>query len=70
MPSGRRFTWVPPQRNTGESTRHYVMVLQRQMRALKLIFEDEHNHSELRQKTKNRWRKCKELRDAAEMGEK
>ena len=66
MPSGRRFTWVPPQRNTGESTRHYVMVLQRQMRALKLIFEDEHNNRELHQCSRNRYDKCLALRDEAE----
>ena len=69
-PSGRRFTWVPPQRHPGESTRHYVAVLSRQMRALEKVWDNEHNHHDLRQRSKNRWLKCKDLRDAAELGEK
>ncbi len=66
MPRGSRRTWIPPQRDPGESTRHYVMILSRTMRALKLIWDDPHNHHELRQKSKNRWYKCLELRDEAE----
>jgi len=46
------------------------MVLQRQMTALEKVWDNPHNHHELRQKTKNRWYKCKELRDKAELGEK
>ena len=68
MPKGRRFTWVPPQRHPTESCRHYVAVLSRTMRNLKLLYEDEHNHHELRQRSRNRYKKCRDLRDEAEMG--
>jgi hypothetical protein len=37
------------------------------MRALKLIWDDPHNGHDLRQRSKNRWRKCLELREEAEM---
>ena len=62
--------WLPPQRDPHESTRHYVAALSRHMRALKLIYEDPHNGHDLRQRSRNRYDKCLELRDAAEMGEK
>jgi hypothetical protein len=40
------------------------------MRNLKLIYEDEHNSRDLRQRSRNRYDKCRELRDEAEMGHK
>lgn len=67
MQDKTRHPWVPPQRNEGESARHYVMVLSRQMRALKIIYEDMHNGHDLRQRSRNRYRKLQELRDEAEM---
>jgi hypothetical protein len=54
----------------GESTRHYVAVLSRHMRNLKLIWDNPENNHELRQKCRNRYNKCLELRDEAEVGHK
>ena len=65
-----RHPWLPPQRHPGESTRHYVAALSRQMRALKLIYEDLHNGHDLRRRSRNRYDKLVELRDEAEMGHK
>ena len=61
--------WLPPQRDPGQSTRNYVAVLSRHMRALRRIFEDPHNGHDLRQRSRNRFDKCLELRDKAELGE-
>ncbi len=66
MPRGSRRTWIPPQRDPGESTRHYVAELTRHMNEQEKVWSNEDNHHELRQKMKNRWRKCLELRDEAE----
>ena len=63
-----RHPWVPPQRHPTESTRHYVAVLSRTMRNLKLLWDNPENHHELRQKCRNRYDKCVELRNEAEMG--
>jgi len=60
-------SWVPPQRNPGESTRHFVAILERHMRNLKLVWDSPANGHDLRQKCKNRWLKCKDLRDEALM---
>ena len=70
MQDKTRHRWLPPQRHPRESTRHYVAALSRQMRALKLVYEDDHNGHDLRQKCRNRYDKCLELRDEAEVGHK
>ena len=67
MPTGPRRTWVPPQRDPKQSTRSYVAALSRHMRNLKLLYEDEHNGHDLRKRSRNRYDKCLELRDEAEL---
>ena len=65
-----RHPWVPPQREPGETTRHYVAILARTMRNLKAIYENPEEGHDLRQRSRNRYKKCRDLRDEAEMGHK
>ena len=64
MPSGRRFTWVPPQRDPGESTRHYVAGLAGRMRGLKMA-ADRTTDRDQRKAFLNRYGVCAKLKDAA-----
>ena len=64
MPSGRRMTWVPPQREPGETAKHYASVLARRMRGLKMA-ADRTTDRDQRKTFLNRYKTCATLHDAA-----
>ena len=70
MQDKTRHLWLPPQRDPGETTRHYVAILARTMRNLKAIYTNPDEGRDLRKRSRNRYKLCKNLRDEAELGHK